>query len=65
MAGIHLAGAAAADAYASARFVGHPIIALIVGQAISGGFLTHGYQANRLLAFDDDGLLIHAPARMP
>ena len=59
-AGIHLAGAAAADAYATARFAGHPVITLIVGQAISGGFLTHGYQANRLLAFDDDGVLIHA-----
>jgi malonate decarboxylase gamma subunit len=60
IAGIHLAAAAAADAYATARLAGHPIIALIVGQAISGGFLTHGYQANRLLAFDDDGVLIHA-----
>jgi malonate decarboxylase gamma subunit len=60
IAGIHLAAAAAADAYATARFSGHPVIALIVGQAISGGFLTHGYQANRLLAFDDDGVLIHA-----
>ena len=60
IAGIHLAGAAAADAYATARFAGHPFIALIVGHAISGGFLTHGYQADRLLAFDDDGVLIHA-----
>jgi len=59
-AGIHLAGAAAADAYATARFAGYPVIALIVGHAISGGFLTHGYQANRLLALDDDGVLIHA-----
>jgi malonate decarboxylase gamma subunit len=60
IAGIHLAAATAADAYASARFAGHPVIALIVGQAISGGFLTHGYQANRLLAFDDNEVLIHA-----
>jgi malonate decarboxylase gamma subunit len=60
MAGIHLAGAAAADAYATARFAGHSVIALIVGQAISGGFLTHGYQANRILAFDDDAVLVHA-----
>jgi len=58
--GIHLAAAAAADAYATARLVGHPVITLIVGQAISGGFLTHGYQANRLLAFDDNEVLIHA-----
>jgi biotin-independent malonate decarboxylase gamma subunit len=60
IAGIHLAAAAAADAYATARFSGHPVITLIVGQAISGGFLTHGYQANRLLAFDDNEVLIHA-----
>ena len=60
IAGIHLAAAAAADAYATARFAGHPVIALIAGHAISGGFLTHGYQANRLLAFDDEGVLIHA-----
>jgi malonate decarboxylase gamma subunit len=60
IAGIHLAAAAAADAYATARFAGHPVVALIVGQAISGGFLTHGYQANRLLAFEDNEVLIHA-----
>ncbi len=59
-AGIFLAGAAAADAYGSARLAGHPVIALIVGHAFSGAFLTHGYQANRLLAFDDDGVMIHA-----
>jgi malonate decarboxylase gamma subunit len=33
---------------------------LVVGQAISGGFLTHGYQANRILAFDDGKVVIHA-----
>ena len=36
------------------------MIALVVGQALSGGFLTHGYQANRILAFDDAGVMIHA-----
>jgi malonate decarboxylase gamma subunit len=60
IAGIHLAAATSADAYATARFAGHPVITLIAGQAISGGFLTHGYQANRLLAFDDNEVLIHA-----
>jgi malonate decarboxylase gamma subunit len=60
IAGIFLAGAAAADAYATARVAGHPVIALIVGHAISGGFLTHGYQANRILAFDDPEVMIHA-----
>jgi malonate decarboxylase gamma subunit len=59
-AAIFLAAAAAADAYGSARMAGHPVIALVVGHAISGGFLTHGYQANRILAFDDAGVMIHA-----
>jgi malonate decarboxylase gamma subunit len=59
-AAIYLAGAAAADAYGSARLAGHPVIALVVGHAFSGGFLTHGYQANRIIAFDDDGVMIHA-----
>jgi malonate decarboxylase gamma subunit len=59
-AGIFFAAAASADAYASARMVGHPVIALVVGHAFSGGFLTHGYQANRILAFDDSGIMIHA-----
>ena len=59
-AAIYLAAAAAADAYGSARLAGHPVIALVVGQALSGGFLTHGYQANRILAFDDAGVMIHA-----
>lgn len=59
-AAIFLAAAAAADAYGSARLAGHPVIALVVGHAFSGGFLTHGYQANRILAFDDPGVMIHA-----
>ncbi len=40
--GIHLAYAAV-DAYASARLAGHPVIALIVGPAMSGAYLAHGY----------------------
>src|SRR5258706_15265737 len=52
-AAIFLAAAAAADAYGSARLAGHPVIAFVVGHALSGAFLTHGYQANRILAFDD------------
>jgi len=58
--GIHQALAAAAAAYADARLAGHPVIALIVGKAISGGFLAHGYQANRIVAFDDDAVSVHA-----
>jgi malonate decarboxylase gamma subunit len=58
--GIHLSLAAAVDAYAAARMVGHPLVALIVGTALSGGFLGHGAQAQRVLAFDDPGVVIHA-----
>ena len=59
-AAIFLAAAAAADAYGSARLAGHPVVTLIVGHALSGAFLTHGYQANRILAFDDSGVMVHA-----
>src|SRR5580658_4158656 len=59
-AGIFFAAATSADAYASARIAGHPVISLVAGHAFSGGFLTHGYQANRILAFDDAVIVIHA-----
>lgn len=59
-AAIFLAAAAAADAYGSARLAGHPVITLMVGHALSGAFLTHGYQSNLILAFDDEGVMIHA-----
>jgi malonate decarboxylase gamma subunit len=59
-AAIFLAAAASADAFATARMKGHPVVTLVVGQAISGGFLTHGYQANRILALDDADVVIHA-----
>ncbi len=58
--GLHHVLACAVDAYATARMAGHPIIALVVGQAISGGFLAHGFQANQILALDDPGVQIHA-----
>lgn len=60
MAGLHQAIAAAVDATEAARVVGHPIVALVVGQALSGGFLTHGLQASQILALDDPGVEIHA-----
>jgi malonate decarboxylase beta subunit len=63
MLGIHLACAAAVDAYASARLAGHPVIALIVGNAISGAFLAHGLQANRILAFNDPGVAVQVMSR--
>jgi malonate decarboxylase gamma subunit len=58
--GIHLSLAAAADAYATARMAGHPIVALIVGTALSGGLLAHGGQAHRLLALDDPQVMVQA-----
>src|SRR5271169_2404648 len=58
--GIHLSLAAAADAYATARMAGHPVVALIVGTALSGGLLGHGDQAHRLLALDDPKVMIQA-----
>ncbi len=61
--GISLALAASADAYATARQKGHPVIGLIVGNAISGGFLAHGLQSNRLIALDDDKINIQAMSK--
>ena len=58
--GLHLACAAAVDAYATARMAGHPIVALLVGKAMSGAFLAHGYQANAIIALDDPDVLVHA-----
>ncbi|WP_031404540.1 biotin-independent malonate decarboxylase subunit gamma [Thiomonas sp. FB-Cd] len=63
MLGIHLACAAAVDAYASARMAGHPVVALLVGAAMSGAFLAHGFQAHRLVALDDPGVVVHAMGR--
>ena len=61
--GINLALAASADAYATARQKGHPVIGLIVGNAISGGFLAHGLQSNRLIALDDETITIQAMSK--
>lgn len=61
--GIHQALASAVDAYSAARLAGHPVISLLVGSAISGGFLAHGLQANRILALDDDGVTVQAMSR--
>ncbi|MGE8153683.1 biotin-independent malonate decarboxylase subunit gamma [Pseudomonas vancouverensis] len=58
--GIHQALAGAADSYARARLAGHAVIALLVGKAMSGAFLAHGYQANRLIALRDPGVMVHA-----
>lgn len=61
--GIHQALAGAVDAYATARYAGHPVIALLVGPSISGAFLAHGYQADRIIAFDDPKVMVHAMSK--
>lgn len=63
MVGLHQAMATSVDAYHSARTAGHPVVAVVVGSALSGGFLTHGLQANQILALDDPGVEIHAMHR--
>jgi malonate decarboxylase gamma subunit len=60
LAGIHLAAAALIAAYAEARLAGHPVIGLIVGRAVSASFLVLCGQANRVIAFDDPQVLVHA-----
>lgn len=37
-------------ALAEARKAGHPVIAIVIGRAISGAFLCHGLQADRILS---------------
>jgi malonate decarboxylase beta subunit len=61
--GLHLALAAAVDAYATARLAGHPVVALVVGQAISGAFLAHGMQATCILALDDSGVAVQVMSK--
>ncbi|KOS62928.1 biotin-independent malonate decarboxylase subunit beta [Lysinibacillus agricola] len=61
--GIYLACSAAVNAYATARIAGHPIVAVLVGNAISGAFLAHGMQANRLIALNDEGVNVHVMSK--
>jgi malonate decarboxylase beta subunit len=61
--GLHLALAAAVDAYATARLAGHPVVALVVGQAISGAFLAHGMQADRILALEAPGVAVQVMSK--
>ncbi|WP_228140903.1 biotin-independent malonate decarboxylase subunit gamma, partial [Acinetobacter baumannii] len=56
----HQALAGAVDSYARARLAGHPIVSLLVGKSMSGAFLAHGYQANRIIALKDSGVMVHA-----
>jgi malonate decarboxylase beta subunit len=38
-------------------------VALVVGRAISGAFLAHGMQANRVLALDDPGVAVQVMSK--
>jgi biotin-independent malonate decarboxylase gamma subunit len=58
--GIYKSTGAYQLASAEARRLGHPIVAMVIGRAISGGFLCHGLQADRILALSDMfGTMIH------
>lgn len=47
-------------ALAEARKSGHPIVAMVIGRAISGAFLCHGLQADEILALSPEfGTMIH------
>ena len=47
-------------ALAEARKSGHPIVAMVIGRAISGAFLCHGLQADQILALPKKyGTMIH------
>ena len=35
-------------------------MSLLVGKSMSGAFLAHGYQANRIIALKDSGVMVHA-----
>ncbi|MCJ7835053.1 biotin-independent malonate decarboxylase subunit gamma [Cuneatibacter sp. NSJ-177] len=60
IAGMNKATGAYQLALAEARMAGHPVIAVVIGRAISGAFLCHGLQADRILAMNPGfGTMIH------
>lgn len=47
-------------ALAEARKAGHPVVAVVIGRAISGAFLCHGLQADQILSLAKEfGTMIH------
>ncbi|KYC44480.1 MAG: acetyl-CoA carboxylase carboxyltransferase subunit alpha [Candidatus Methanofastidiosum methylothiophilum] len=43
-----------------ARLAGHPVIGMIIGRAVSGGFLCHGLLSDRILALPKEyGTIVH------
>jgi len=61
--GLHQACAAAVFAYANARINKHKIVTFIPGKAISGAFLSHGLQGNRLIAVNDKEVNVHVMSK--
>lgn len=60
MFGMNCATGAYQLALAEARQQGHPVVAMIIGRAISGAFLCHGLQADRILSLPKSfGTMIH------
>jgi malonyl-S-ACP:biotin-protein carboxyltransferase subunit MadD len=58
--GINKATGAYQLALAEARKAGHPVVTLVIGRAISGGFLCHGLQGDHILALAPKfGTLVH------
>jgi malonate decarboxylase gamma subunit len=58
--GIYNATGAYQLALAEARKLGHPVVAAIIGRAISGGFLCHGLQADHIISLSKEfGTMIH------
>jgi len=57
---ISAAAAAAIEAYAAAMRAGHPVLTLVVGRAVSGAFLAHGFQSDHILAFADKEVSLYA-----
>lgn len=58
--GMNKSTAAYQLALAEARKAGHPIIAMVIGRAISGAFLCHGLQADHILSLSKEfGTMIH------
>lgn len=58
--GVNKATGAYQLALAEARRRGHAVVAIVVGRAISGAFLCHGLQADRILSLSPEfGTMIH------
>jgi malonate decarboxylase beta subunit len=57
---ISFACAAAVEAYAQARREGHPVLTLVAGGAFSGSFLSHGMQADYIVALAGKGVSMQA-----